>query len=299
MALDLDHPALADSASRLSAYGRWLLTEAGRYAAAIHADEVGVEHLVCRVLVEEDSAAHRVCLHAFADPESIFEECLALAEGILVVGSEHALPFSPRAVDVLHAARRAAAEAAAPEVSTARLARAALEALAPAGRERLASAGLREPEPREPAAPDGVRDEGPLFQRFSNPAKQALSRAARLAGREGEPAVATAHLLLGCLQVDRDLARGAGLSFERASLALRDHTAEVDPPPERVLPPDAVLVALLGGLPPGAGSLAILAACHGPRTAELARVLGRHKVTPALLERSAEVFRDPEPGAGA
>ena len=59
-------------------------------------------------------------LRTFAvDPSGFANEMLALSPGMMVVGTSAALPFSPRAVDALRAARDAAREAGAEAVSVA------------------------------------------------------------------------------------------------------------------------------------------------------------------------------------
>ena len=71
----------------LSPYLRRALDAARDRALAIHADEVTREHLCERLFADEDSALSRAVLDAFADPEGMAVETLALSPGILVVGS--------------------------------------------------------------------------------------------------------------------------------------------------------------------------------------------------------------------
>ena len=71
---------------------------AARYALRLHAEELAIEHLFASLLEDEECGATRLVLHAFADPETLAVEVLALCPGIMVVGSEHCLPFSVRGV---------------------------------------------------------------------------------------------------------------------------------------------------------------------------------------------------------
>ena len=87
-----------------SAYLEAARVSAVELALSLHADAVSREHLVCVLLSDEESALSELVEHAFADPETLHQDALALAPGILVVGSGATKPFSVRAV---LAARRA------------------------------------------------------------------------------------------------------------------------------------------------------------------------------------------------
>ncbi len=121
-----------------------------------------------------------------------------------------------------------------------------------------------------------------------------LSSAAKLARAAPASSISAAHLFQACLQAHASLERAAGMPASRARIALRGRSAddsrvEGDPPPSA-----AALEALLASLAEGADTLALLASFHGSGTPELARILLRHKVSPALLERSRGAFQDPE-----
>ncbi len=304
MTLDPSDAVLQEARARLSPYGRETLERAAALALRIHSDHVGPEHLVHTLLGDEDSAAHRVVLHAFADPETLADEVLALAEGILVVGSARARPFSAGAVQALGAARGDAAAAAAGAVEPAHLLLHAFDRLEAGLGDVLVAAGFERARAADAAAELGgrgpVEDSGPLFRSFSTPAKQALSRGAHQAAREEIEAVSPGCVLLACLEVEPALEGTAGLPLHRARMALAGKLGDPGAPADRVLEADEPLRTLLGRLAAGSGTLEILLACHGDPARELAQLLGRHRITPPLLERSQGVFRDPgDPPAGS
>ena len=101
-------PELARLGQRLAPYARETLERGASLAARLHADEVSPEHWLAALLADEECAATRAVLHAFADPETIGIEVLAQCSGIMVVGSGRTLPFSVRAVSALRAARAGA-----------------------------------------------------------------------------------------------------------------------------------------------------------------------------------------------
>lgn len=287
---------------RLNAHARALLERSAQEALTIHADEVGPEHLLCALMADEDGAARRVVEHAFADPETVFEEARALAAGILVSGSVVTLPFSTLGVAALEEARRRAWARGDEAVLGVHLLLAGMDALPnedraalddagydPAGLERTLGAA---PAPRE--LPDRI--EGSLFRRFDEPAKRLLSKAARGASRAGAPSIGPAHMVLTILESERALATAAAVSHSRARMVLHERTVDATPAPDREVEPDEALGAYLEGLPPGTTSLELLERFHAGGTPELAGILGRHKVTPALLERSRGAFRDPGDG---
>ena len=298
MSLDLEHAELARLAARLAPYARGLLERSGQYAAFLHADEVGVEHLLCTLMADEDCAAHRVVLHAFADPGTLSEMALATASGILVVGSRCALPFSPLGVKALFSARELAATRGEAQVRPAHLLLCATRELDPRALSDLERAGfdrsgiersLPAARPERPATREGA-----LFKHFTQDAKRTLSTAGRSTQQAGQAAISPAHIVAACLSVDGELGLQAGSSPARVRQALRAHGGDATPPAPRELAPDAVLLEFLAELPEGAGSLDLLAHCLGGLTPELAQHLVHNKVTRALLERSRGVFRDPE-----
>jgi ATP-dependent Clp protease ATP-binding subunit ClpA len=249
-------------------------------------------------MADEECAARRAVEHAFADPDTVADEVRALAAGILVTGSAASLPFSPGGVAALESARDEAAASGRREVRPALLLACALarlpqdlcSAVDEAGYERAGLEAAAGEAGQIPAAAPA----GSLFRRFSEEAKRCLSAAARLA-REGDGrSIGPAHLVLACLQSQRELERAAGLSASRLRVLLRERMRDPTPLPQRRMEPDAVFQAFLAALPEGADSLALLLRCHAGLTPELAQVLLRHRVTPALLERSAGAFRDPQ-----
>jgi ATP-dependent Clp protease ATP-binding subunit ClpA len=290
-----------DLERRLSPYGRYLLARCGECASSLHADEAGPEHLLSTLMDDEACAAHRAVLQAFADPESISGEARALSAGIMVTGSAASLAFSVRGVRALERARELASSHR-PEVTPAHLLLACVGELEDDLRVAIDAAGF-EPAALEPLLgpsddapwPDG----GPLFRRFSEDSKRALSAAARVARQACDAAISPAHVLLAVLQSEAELARAGGISASRARLLLRGRTADPTRPPPREIPADEALEGFLAGLPEGASSLAMLRGFHAGGTPELAQILSRHRMSAALLERAQAGFEDPDPPGAA
>jgi len=290
---------------RFSPYLRSLLERAVERARRLHADHVALEHLIGAAVEDEESAAYQATEHAFADPELVARELLALSPGVMVVGSEAALPFSPAAVEALWAARDAAAAAGSSEVSAAVVLAHALAALPEDLRGALARAGYRAPAPAPGPASGSERGAGertaavdreaPLFRHFSSAAKQALSRANKAASRGGEESIGPARILLACLEIEPPLAARVGLGGSAARAALAGRTADPTRPPQRALDPDRELLDFLERLPDRSGSLELFLECLRGEHPELRELLGRHKLSTAMLERAAEAFSDPEP----
>ena len=135
---------------------------------------------------------------------------------------------------------------------------------------------------------------GPLFKHFSTGGKRALSIANKASARAREDSIGPGQVVLACLEITPSVAEESGLGAARARAALSGRTADQTPPAPRLLSPDPELLAFLGRLPDGSGSLALLHACHGRGTDEMRELLSRHKVSEALLERSMGAFEDPE-----
>lgn len=295
--LELPSDLRARLEATLGACALRLLEASAAYALELHADEAGPEHLLCALMLDEDCAAHRAVLHAFADPETIAEEARALAAGILVTGSAASLPFSTGGVLALEGARRTAAQRSEPGVAPAHLLHAAAAQLPPDLQGELFDAGFEPTDLRQAfgaAVPSGaVREAGSLFGAFTDEAKRLLSLAARVARQGGDAAIGPAHLLLAGLASEPALERAGGLSAARARMLLRGRTRDATPPRTSALGADEDYLAFLEGLAPSAGSLHLLARFHAGGTPLLAQLLARHRVTTALLERSLEAFRDP------
>jgi ATP-dependent Clp protease ATP-binding subunit ClpA len=304
MAIAFDRAGIEGLRARLGAYARGCLDRSGELALQIHADDVGAEHLLATLMDDAECAAHRVVLHAFADPETIADEARALASGILISGSTASLPFSPLGVRALRAARALAAARRDVEVGLAHVLLASFDELEPdlrgtfedsgwsrTGVEGLLAEGLlASVEPGRPA----VAESGHLFQAFSDDAKRVLSSAARLARAAPASSISAAHLFQACLQSETALERAAGMPASRARIALRGRSADDSRVEGRPLAVDEVLERLLAGLGAGADTLEVLAGFHRGETPELARILARHKVTEALVARTRGAFRDPD-----
>lgn len=295
MSLNLDDRA-RQAYDRLAPRLVQLTEQAACEALRLHADEVAIEHLLCAAMRDEDSAAYEVVSHAFADPDTIFEESLALAPGLLVVASASTLPFSEGAVRALFRALSEAHAAGADEVSPIHLIATAYHAMSEPQQALLAAIRF-EASGLLTLAANGKPPvkANSLFALFDETAKKALSRSNRAAASLRANEIGPAHLFMGCLQMDEPLAEELGLTFSRARLTLGQDHLDPTVAPERSLALDATLLALLEKLPSGADSLGLLAALHAGGDADLATLLGRHKVTAELLERSKQAFQDPEP----
>jgi hypothetical protein len=285
--------------ARLTPYMRGMTERAADHALLLAAEFVTLEHVLGVVLLDEDSAAHQTVVHAFADPETVAEELLALSPGLMVVGSTAALPFSTCAIDALEDARRRAESDGAESVAPALLLEAAVHALPREVREALAAAGfgatIPEPDPApEPARGTTELPPATLFRSFSDGAKQALGRACRGAHAAGEPSIGPARLVLALLGLDPSLATSSGLSAASAGSILRGRTLDPTPPRPRQLEADPGLLAFLGALPEGAGSLALMRACLTRASEELRELLLRHKLGSELLERASQTLFDPD-----
>jgi len=286
-------PQLDELVARHSPYLRTLLEKGAERALRLHADDLTLEHVVGASFEDEESAAHEAVVHAFADPETLAQEALALSPGVMVVGSAAALPFSPLAVRALEEARASASAAGLAEVGTAELLGSAVEQLDDDARELLGKTGYRAPAP-EGTGGGSIALEGSLFRHVSNTGKQVLSLANRKAHHAGERSIGPAWLALAALEHDPALPERVNLTRLALHEVLRGRTQDSTPPEDRDLYPDEELTAFLEALPAPAGSLEVLLACHGDPEGELAQLLNRHKVTQPLLERSRGAFEDPE-----
>jgi ATP-dependent Clp protease ATP-binding subunit ClpA len=279
--------------AQLAPSGQRALHAAAAEALRVHAREISLEHLVSTLMADEASAAHRAVLHAFADPDSIAAEALALAPGLLVVGSGASLPFSTRAARALFAARTSMSAAGARAVEPEHLARAAVDELDEAPRGLLASAlDASAREASAAPAPDLARASD-LLHAYSLASKRALGLACRLAHRARRRAIAPAHVLLACLEGAPELGAALGFTLVRARAALSGRDEDASAPPDRPLAPDAELGAALLALAPGADTHALLALAIEAGSPELRALLGRHRTTSALLERTRAALADP------
>jgi hypothetical protein len=277
------------------------LARAQTLALRLHAAEVSPEHWLAALLEDEDCAATRAVLHAFADPETIGAEVLALCEGIMVVGSGQTLPFSMRSVEALRAARSAACGRRAPRVAPSDLFQAAFTHLPAPAAERLAdfAASIRflgRPEEVEDGAP--LAPAGPLFRGFSSEALRGLGWSAKVASQLGRDAITPVHLLAGTLEACASLRQELGLSSTRLRLATTGADEDDTPLPSRPIPRSAELQRLLCELPEGAQTLDVLAWLLGHGSSEVCALLLRQKVTSALVESCRGVHADPGQARG-
>lgn len=297
------HTALTAELGRLHAYLGVLVAAGVRRACHMHAEELTLAHVLGACMCDEDCAAHAVVLHAFADPETIELELTALSPGILVVGSRAALPFSPLAVEALARARNAARDAGEEgQVETAMVLACSVACLPPDLRGLLAAddpPGADDPEPGGNGVAATHAEGGePLFRRFSPDAKRALSLACKAAHSHGERSISPARLVLACLDAQPGVGQTLSppLSPSRVRSHLLGHTLDDTPPPQRILPPHPQLLTLLRELPQGGDSLDLLARAGQRGEDELDTLMDRHRLTPALLQRSRSAFHDPQQG---
>lgn len=266
---------------------------AAEFARRLHADVVSREHLICALLADEQSAICELVEHAFADPETLYEDALALAPGILIVGSAGARPFSVRAVLAARSAVDTAREAGLASVTSACILRAAFAELPEGAQAALQTAGC-DPSSIALSGEQGDLPAGThLFHPFSDEARRALTGASRLAANASRNAISPADLIAGALGEDRDLARALGMDKQSAVQLLRPFADDTTPPDPQELREEEDLSDLFTSLPADACSLDALDRILAQPEAELAQVFLRQKVTPALLERSRESFVDP------
>lgn len=282
---------LARASAHLGSYARESLVRAASLAGRLHAETVSPEHWLAALLEDEECGATRAVLHAFADPETIGIEVRALCAGIMVVGSDRALPFSVGALAALGRARGAALERAAAAVTPHDVFRAARGELPEALRQRVPAG----PETVEAATPgaEPFRADEPYFRHFAPVALRALGAACRAAAALERDAIGPAHLLLGCLDCDESLRHEVGLTAGRLRIALAGYDEDPTPLAIRPLEGDPRLLALLGSLVQGAGTLQVLAELLARGNEELIALLQRQKVTATLVERCRGGFTDP------
>ncbi len=277
----------------LSKYLQDAHARAVELALNLHSEEVTLEHLVCALLSDEESAICELVEHAFADPETLFEDALALAPGILIVGSGATRPFSVRAVVASRRAVELAQAAGLAKVTPACLLRAACEELTPEAAQALADSGCDSDAPTLSGEAGSLPLGTHLFHPFDDDARRALTSASRQVKGAGRRAISPADLIIGALSEDSELARAFGTSSSGASAILGTFAEDKTPPPARQVPDDAALTKVISALPEESGSLELLQLILKDSEAELAQVFLRQKVTSALLERSLTTFVDP------
>ena len=280
--------------AELAPYLRGLLENGVRRALWLHADQVHLEHVLGATVGDEDSAAGQVIEHAFADPETLDMELLALSPGLMVVGAKSVLPFSSEALTVLRRARAKALDQGLEQIGSADLAEACAEALPQAVRDALGEpTWTQDLSDQVVEAPSRLNPDGHLFQGLSETAKRSLVRACRSAHGRKERSITSLSLLLATLEEDSALRSASGWNPSKIRSTLGGQTPPVPAPQERAMKPSPTLAALLGRLPKGADSLDFLAASLEGAEEEVAACFGRHRITPDLVKRSRGAFRDP------
>lgn len=277
--------------ARLAPYARATLERSAEHALALHAEELAPEHLLSTLLTDESGGATRLILFAFADPETLAAEILALSPGIMVVGAKRTLPFSVRGAQALEAALDVARSAGVELVEPEHVLEAAWRRLTRAQRSALGESGGAPAPEAGPQPGSGAR--GVLLRYFSREACRSLGAASRIAQRWRRDSITPAHLVVGAIEVDASLLAGRGLGAALVPQALAGRDEDETLPLPRALAPDARLRSLLGSLPQAADTLAILRwfLCEG--SAEVRELLRRQRVTRELVERAGEAFGDP------
>lgn len=280
---------LSGACAKLSPYLARLVELGGLHAGALHSEQTSAEHLFCALMDQEESAASQAVAHAFADPETLFAEGLAICDGWLVVGSKSTLPFSPRAVTALASAHRARGGK---EVEPRAIAESSLARLSEPQRERIQDhVPSLPPLAAEAEAPPALGGASP-FADFSGNGKQALARANHAAAALGARAIGPVHLILGALAVD-DQALTGEVRATRLRAAWSDLHEDASPAPAPA-PPSEAFLNFLEGLPAEADSLVCLTALQAKGPAEVNEILVRNRITAAFLERAATAFGDPD-----
>lgn len=288
----IDDPRFTALQDRLGDYGAYTLDRGVALARRLHAGELSPEHVLAAMLDDEDCGATRLVLHAFADPDTLGIEVMALCDGIMVVRSSGSLPFSVRAVGALEKAHHEASHRGSETVAPIDVLCSAWRSLSGEVRACLQAldSTVGPPPPRE-----GRNTSRHLFAVFDDTARRALGRAARAASEHHRDAISPAHLILGVLEADDSIAAATRLTPQAARFALTDVDDDPTPLPERPLPVAEELFELFAPLPDGAGTSAMLGRFLGEGTEEVRALLIRQKITPALYERAGESFSDPEP----
>ena len=277
----------------LSKYLQGAHDQAVELALSLHSEEVTLEHLVCALLSDEESAICELVEHAFADPETLYEDALALTPGILIVGSGATRPFSVRAVEASRRAVELAKTEGLASVSPACLLRAACEELTPEALKALKEAGCDGGSADLSGEAGALPEAKHLFHPFGDAARRALTNASRQVPKNSRRGISPVDLIVGALSEDPELARAFGTSSSAASALLRPFSEDKTPHPARDIHNDEALGKILAALSMESGSLDLLQLVLKDSEAELAQVFLRQKVTSALLERSLTTFVDP------
>jgi len=301
MSLDLNQPRAQALFDKLSPYCRHVLNNTAEHALRLFADELVPEHLLTTLMEDDDSAAYHAVIFAFADPQTIGREALALSPGILVVSSSHSLPFSPCGVSALFQARELAVERGAGEVSPAHLMSAAFDGLEGPLQAKLLAANFDRAALAEPAeSTDGgsaISTEAALFASFAEESRRILGVACKLAKQNERTAISPAHILGACAQRQPQLADRAGANAMRLSSTIGRSDADETAPTPRPVPLDAAMLEFLEALPASEGGLTTLDLLDGfcrHGTVELRDILKHNRVTSELVDRVSASYRDPE-----
>jgi len=307
MSLDLSQSPARELTEKLAPYALHVLHRTAEHALHLFADEIVPEHLLTAMMSDDDCAAYHAVIFAFADPQTIGREALALSPGILVVSSSHSLPFSPHGVTALFRAREFAREQAAYEVSPTHLMCTAFDGLAESLQSKLREAGLdrdslASAQVEKPAESHSeISLEDALFASFSEDSRRILGVACKLAKQNQREAISPAHILGACVQRQPELASRAKIHAMQLSSAIGRGDADESSPEPRAIPLDKAMLDFLGTLSPTASGLSTLDLLDGfcrRGSTEVLDILKHNRITSELIGRVAGSYKDPESAEG-
>ncbi len=302
MSLDLSSSSAQGLADKLAPYAQQLLHRAAKHAHRLFADEIVPEHLLTTMMADDDCAAYHAVIFAFADPQTIGRELLALSPGILVVSSAHSLPFSPFGVRALFRARKLAFDRSEDEVGPIHLMSAAFDELDRSLTDKLVAAGfdrttLSTDAEIKPVNDSSISLEDALFASFGEETRRILGVAGKLARQNQREAISPAHLLGACVQRQPVLAGRAKLNAMQLSSTIGHDDADESSPAPRAIRLEKSMLDFLAAVPPsesGLSSLDLLRGFWHHGSGEVRDILKRNRVTPELIERVAGSYKDPE-----
>ncbi|MFT5285117.1 MAG: hypothetical protein ACI8TQ_001278 [Planctomycetota bacterium] len=301
MSLQLN-AATTEQLAKLAPYARHIFDLAAEHALSLFADEIAPEHLLSTMMADDECAAYHAVIYAFADPQTIGRESLALSPGILVVSSSHSLPFSPTGVDALFAARKLALETKQEHVTPAILMLAAFDQLAPALMQKLIGAKFdrtklgTHAQSTDTVEQSSISEEDALFACFAETTRRALGLACKIAKQNQRETISPAHMIGACAQRQNELADHGGLNAMQLSSLIGGDDADLNSPPPRPIPLDADLQSFLRELPSepaGISSLALLDGFCRQGTGEVQGILKRSRISSELIQKIAASYTDP------
>ena len=307
MSLDLSQSRAQELTAKLAPYALHVLHRTAEHALNLFADEVVPEHLLTTIMADDDCAAYHAVIFAFADPQTLGREALALSPGILVVSSSHSLPFSPHGVAALFRAREHAHEQGASEVSPAHLMGSAFDELKEKLQSKLRETGFdrdalaRADEAQPAESHSEISLEEALFASFSEESRRVLGVACKLSKQNQREAISPAHILGACVQRHPELASRAKIHAMKISSTIGRGDADESSPEPRAIPLDGAMLDFLEAFTAKAIGLSTLDLLDGfcrHGSTEVLDILKHNRITSELIGRVAESYRDPESAEG-